>query len=102
MGLKLTTENLNKIIVQEIKKIAKKVNLKEASGVPEEEEYDEPGGEYARRPGYLESDPERVREEDPEELTGELGFGPEESRRLMDWAEQMGFDPTREYGEPER
>jgi hypothetical protein len=38
MGLKLTTENLNKIIVQEIKKIAKKVNLKEAFGMPEEEE----------------------------------------------------------------
>jgi hypothetical protein len=99
MGFKLTKENLDKIILQEIRKLTEFNGL---GGEKEEEEYDEPGGEYARRPGYLESDPERVREEDPEELTGELGFGPEESRRLMDWAEQMGFDPTREYGEPER
>ena len=80
MGFKLTTKNLRKLVLQEIKKLTELGGFGEEE--PEEEEYGEAGEEAARKPGFQEADPDYEEELPAEELTG-----------LLSWAKSQGFDP---------
>ena len=81
MGLKLTTNNLRKLVLQEIKKLTELGGFGEEEP-EEEEEYGEAGEEVAQKPGFQEADPGYEEEVPPEELTG-----------LLSWAKSQGFYP---------
>ena len=92
MALKLTTENLNKIIVQEIKKIAKKVNLKEAFGMPEEEENMCPEGMvWNEELGDCVEESEGVDPVHQDRPDAGKEWEPEEIEDLAQELEKMGF-----------